>query len=166
MFTIRLGSLSFPNQNNVSLQHIAQQFVFLTKLVRCAFDEILFKQFGYARSLLFEIEKQFHHINMSEDDFQDKQNSEEIFKVIYRRMIRTDFAPNTSMKLILHSSIAPNLAFAYSKSNGFVMIVGIVSSFLHFIQAFKDVIVINLPEHFTDLPSSFDEFVQILNTNK
>ena len=115
LFKIRLGSLSFPHENNIDLERVVHQFFFLTQLVRCTFDEIFYKQFGSIRSILFHIEKEFHHINMSKDDFQDQQNSEEIFKIIYRRMMRTDFAPGGSVKLILHSNIAPTLTFAYSK---------------------------------------------------
>ncbi len=90
---------------------------FLTKLVRCTFDEILYKQIGYHRSLLFEIERKIHHVSMLKKDFEEKQTDKEIFREIYRQIYSTDLVQDTSIKLIINSSISSSLTFASSKSN-------------------------------------------------
>jgi hypothetical protein len=93
---------------------MCKQFVFLTKLVRCIFDEILYKQIGYKRSLIFEIERKIHHISMLKKDFQDKIIDKEIFKEIYRQIYSTDLVQDSSVKLIINSSISSSLTFASS----------------------------------------------------
>jgi len=112
--TLRLFSVSFSNQIDVDVERICKQFVFLTKLVRCTFDEILYKQTGYKRSLIFEIEKQIHHLSMLKNDFEDKITDNEIFKEIYRQIYSTDLAQDSSVKLIINSSISSSLTFASS----------------------------------------------------
>ncbi len=112
--TLRLFSVSFSNQIDVDIERICKQFVFLTKLVRCTFDEILYKQTGYKRSLIFEIEKQIHHLSMLKNDFEDKITDNEIFKEIYRQIYSTDLAQDSSVKLIINSSISSSLTFASS----------------------------------------------------
>ncbi len=112
--TLRLFSISFSDQIDLDIEHICKQFVFLTKLVRCTFDEILYKQTQCKRSLRFEIEKQIHHLSMLKKDFEDKITDNEIFKEIYRQIYSTDLAQNSSVKLIVNSSISSSLTFASS----------------------------------------------------
>ncbi len=90
---------------------------FLTKLVRCTFDEILYKQIGYNRSLLFEIERKIHHVSMLKKDFEEKRTDKEIFREIYRQIYSTDLVQDTSVKLIINSSISSSLTFASSELN-------------------------------------------------
>ncbi|CAF0757339.1 unnamed protein product [Adineta steineri] len=142
---VRLIYISFPDETNNNIEHICKQFVFLTKLVRCTFDEILHKQMRYKRSLIFDIEKKIHHVSMLKNNFENKIIDKEIFKEIYRQIYAMDFVQNSSVKLIINSSIAPSLKFAFT---------------------FNNMIVFNLPEQFCHLPSSFDEFYENLKTIK
>jgi hypothetical protein len=64
--------------------------------------------------LRFEIEKQIHHLSMLKKDFEDKITDNEIFKEIYRQIYSTDLAQNSSVKLIVNSSISSSLTFASS----------------------------------------------------
>jgi hypothetical protein len=112
--TLRLIYISFADKINNDIEHICKQFVFLTKLVRCTFDEILFKQIGYKRLVIFEIEKKIHHISMLKKDFQEKINDKDIFKEIYRQIYSTDLIQDSSIKLIINSSISSSLTFASS----------------------------------------------------
>lgn len=41
-----------------------------------------------------------------------------------------------------------------------------INRFILLFKAFKNVIVLNLPEEFLDLPATFDEFYEILKTSK
>lgn len=90
--------------------------LFLTKILRCVLDEIVSKQIGRQYSLMFEIDKQIHHLIMSRKDFQDKTTDQEIFKEIYRQIYTTDFAQDRSVKLIVNSSIVSSaITFASSE---------------------------------------------------
>lgn len=117
--TVRLGSISSSDHSQTSLEHICKQFLFLTKLVRCTFDEILCKQLGSARSLLFHVEKKFHHLTMSGDELAPDSTNQDIFKEIYGQISTTDLIEDPSVKLIVHSSIAPSNTFAYSQWSAF-----------------------------------------------
>ncbi|UJR28191.1 hypothetical protein I4U23_009442 [Adineta vaga] len=141
--SLRLVYISFCDDTNNNIEQFCKQFFFLTKLVRCTLDEILSKQTDFQRSLLFQIEKQIHHVSMLRKDFQEKLTDNDIFKEIYRQIYTMDFAQDLSIKLVINSSISPSLAFA---------------------STFKNLIVLNLPEHFRHLPSSFDEFYENLMT--
>ncbi|CAF2815057.1 unnamed protein product [Rotaria sp. Silwood2] len=143
--TVRLIYVSFSDTVNHNIENICKKFVFLTKLVRCTFDEILYKQIGYKRSLLFDIEKKIHHISMLKKDFEDKLTGNDIFNDTYNQIYKTDLVENSSIKLIIKSSISSSLTFAYT---------------------FNNMIILNLPKQFSSLPISFDEFYENLNTNK
>jgi len=112
--TLRLIYVSFSDKIDNDIDNICKKFVFLTKLVRSTFDEILYKQIGYKRSLLFEIERKIHHVTMLEKDFEEKQTDKDIFKEIYRQIYSTDLIQDSSIKLIINSSISPSLTFASS----------------------------------------------------
>jgi hypothetical protein len=111
---LRLIYISFPDEIVNDIEHICKQFVFLTKLVRCTFDEILYKQIRYKRSLIFEIERKIHHVSMLKKDFQEKLTDKEIFKEIYRQINTMDFVQDSSVKFVINSSISSSLTFAYS----------------------------------------------------
>lgn len=110
----RLIYVSFSDEIDNNIEYICKQFRFLTKLVRCTFDEILYKQIRYKRSLLFEIEKKIHHVSMLKKDFEGKINDNDIFKEIYRQIYSTDLNQDSSIKLIINSSISSTLTFASS----------------------------------------------------
>ncbi|CAF0763254.1 unnamed protein product [Rotaria sordida] len=143
--TLRLIYVSFSDTVDHDIENICKKFIFLTKLVRCTFDEILYKQMGYKRSLLFDIERKIHHISMLKKDFEDKITGNDIFKEIYCQIYKTDLVQDGSVKLIIKSSISSSLTFAYT---------------------FNNMIVLNLPKEFNYLPISFNEFYENLNTNK
>ena len=77
-------------------------------------DEIFAKQMASRQSLIFDIEKQIHHLPMSNIDFQDKNTDQEIFKEIYRQIYTTDLGQDSTVKLILNSSISSTITFASS----------------------------------------------------
>lgn len=111
----RLIYLSFSDEINYNIDYNCKQFLYLTKLVQCTLDEILYKQFHNQRSLLkFDIEKQIHHISMLKKDFQEKTNDKDIFKEIYRQINSTNLNEDLSMKLIINSTLSPSLKFASS----------------------------------------------------
>ena len=117
--TIRLGSISSSAQSSTTLENICKQFLFLTKLVRCTFDEILYKQLAYTRSVLFQIERKFHHFTAAEQEFSLDSTNQDIFKEIYRQISTTDLIEDPTVKLIVHSSVAPSKTFAYSQWSHF-----------------------------------------------
>ena len=166
--TVRLGSISPSDHSQIPLEHICKQFLFLTKLVRCTFDEILCKQLGSTRSLLFHIEKKFHHLTMSEHELAPDSTNQDIFKEIYEEISTTDLIEDPSVKLIVHSSIAPSNTFAYSQCSSFFSNFNknVLAVFIRSDPAYKNVVVLNFPERFQHLPASFDEFYQILQTVK
>ncbi|CAM4776888.1 unnamed protein product [Rotaria magnacalcarata] len=144
---LRLIYVSFSDDNdynNHHIEYICKKFFFLTKLVRSTFDEILYKQIGYKRSSLFDIERKIHHITMLRKDFENKINGDDIFKEIYRQISTLDLAQDSSVKLIVQSAISSSLTFAYT---------------------FKNMIVFNLPNQFNSLPISFKEFYENLPMN-
>lgn len=112
--TFRLIYVSVSDESNLAIEHTCKQLMFLTKLVRCTLDEIFFKQMECRQSLIFEIEKQIHHLPMSNKDFQDKNTDQEIFKEIYRQIYTTDLAQDSTVKLIINSSISSTITFASS----------------------------------------------------
>jgi hypothetical protein len=112
--TLRLIYISFSDKIDDNIERICKQFLYLTKLVRCTFDEILYKQIGYNRSLIFEIERKIHHVSMLQKDFDGKLTDNDIFKEIYRQIYTTDLAQDPSVKLIINSSISSTLTFASS----------------------------------------------------
>ena len=113
--TLRLIYVSFSDSIDHNIDYICKQFMFLTKLVRSTLDEILYKQTGYKRSLLFTIEKQIHHLSMLEKDFEEKTTDNQVFKELYRQIYSTDLGQHSSVKLIVNSSISPSLTFASSQ---------------------------------------------------
>jgi len=113
--TIRLIYASFSDRIDSNIEHVCKQFRFLTKLVRSTFDEILYKQTHYRRSILFDIEKSLHHMSMSKQDFEDKLNDKDLFKEIYRQIYSADFSQNSDVKFIVHSSVSSTITFASSR---------------------------------------------------
>ncbi|CAF0777395.1 unnamed protein product [Adineta ricciae] len=142
---LRLIYVTYPDDITSNIERACKQYLFLTKLVRCTFDEILHKQTACKRSLLFQVENQIHHVSMSREDFQEKTTDKDVFREIYRRIYTMDIAQDATIKLVVNSSISPSLTFA---------------------STFKNVIVLNLPEYFLHLPGSFDEFYGNVMTDK
>lgn len=111
--------------------------------------------------MIFEIDKQIHHVIISREDFQDKNTDQEIFKEIYRQISTKDFAQDSSVKLIVNSSIVSSMiTFASSKEFNLLPFEDQRS------LAFKNVVVLNLPKQFADLPATFEEFCHNLQTIK
>ncbi|CAF0819205.1 unnamed protein product [Rotaria sp. Silwood1] len=118
--TLRLIYVSFSDTVDHDIENICKKFVLLSKL------------------------KNSSYINVKKD-FEDKITGDDIFKEIYRQMYKTNLIQDSSVKLIIKSSISSSLTFAYT---------------------FNNIIVLNLPKEFSCLPISFDEFYESLNTNK
>ena len=111
---LRLIYITYPDDIINNIERACKQYLFLTKLVRCTFDEILYKQTAYKRSLLFQVENQIHHVSMSRKDFQEKTTDKDIFREIYRQIYTMDIAQDATIKLVINSSISPSLTFASS----------------------------------------------------
>lgn len=127
--TLRLVYITLSDDSNHDLENMCKKFVLLTKLVRCTFDEILYKQTGYKRSSLFNIERKIHHITMLKKDFEDKLTGEDIFKEVYRQIFTMNIAQDSSIKLVINSFISSSI-FAYSNLNFFDVVFHIIVLFI------------------------------------
>lgn len=112
---MRLLVVSFADEIDKSIEHRCRQLAFLTKLVRCTFDELLYKQTRSRCSAPFNVEKQVHHVSMSRGDFADKSTDKDVFKEIYRQIYAMELGQEPQMKLVVDSNLASALTFASSK---------------------------------------------------
>ncbi|CAF0812273.1 unnamed protein product [Didymodactylos carnosus] len=150
---IQLVYLTSVNENDSLFEHIPR-FVYMTKIIQCVLNEILYKQTGYRRTFQIETTNkiQCHCVKLiNKKDFYMKMNGEDLYRQIYLESNNVISNRNKSRVIALLSFLTDiNDEFKMNETSG-------TCAF-----AYDTFTVISIP-YFINWPKSLNDFWNILN---